>query len=110
MKIVTFRNKRDADLIGILVDQKDDYVVIEHPFFIQFNPMNGNVAMAPFCVFSDQTQFKFLLKELQFVVPVREPVAKHFVKMVKSLEEDDVFASSTVEEDKSEKTVSKHLH
>ena len=91
MKIVTFRNKKEADLIGIFVEQKDEYIVIEHPFFIQYNPINGNVAMAPFCVFSDQSQFKFSLRELQFVVPVRKPIARHFVKMVQAITEQEPF-------------------
>ena len=91
MKIVTFRNKKEVDLIGIFIEQKDEYIVIEHPFFIQYNPISGNVAMAPFCVFSDQSQFRFSLRELQFVVPVRKPIAKHFIKMVQAVTEQEPF-------------------
>lgn len=76
------------DLIGRMVEQTDDCLIIDHPVLVKIktamvdNHMVDNLTAAPFFPFSAYSQFEFLKDHVMFMQPLAEHIIPHYLRVI----------------------------
>ena len=86
--VVVIRQKKGPDIVGIVVGgttRKEGVssaissYMIEHPFVPVFDYSAESFALMPYCPLTDQTIFEFRAKDMVFMVPAKDDLAKNYL-------------------------------
>jgi hypothetical protein len=80
--VVVIRLKAGEDLLAILNGELDNRVLIEHPYYVTYDPSCGNVTMIPYCPLTDEFYFEINRSEINFLVTASRDIATKFLSMV----------------------------
>jgi hypothetical protein len=69
------------DLLAILVGDNPEFIRVEHPFYVKFNPLNGSLGALPYCNLTDETYFELAKTRIDFVALASEPISRMFLDM-----------------------------
>lgn len=70
--------QREHDVIGIIIDNKDDSITLANPFFVDIH--NGE--MFPYCVLSEEKVFKIKKDNIDFIVAPKDLVKQEYVEIL----------------------------
>lgn len=81
------------DIIGTLVAISDDSIALENPFFVDFNPIVGEMAVQPYCALAECNLFEFKRSHMKVMSSVRSGIAKVFIEGIRDINEslDDTY-------------------
>jgi hypothetical protein len=85
----------DSDVIGIIVKDDQDSVLIEHPYFIQYNPTSERILLLPYCMYTSETLFVFKKTDIKFLVTASDEVADKFLVTLNTVEARKQYVSET---------------
>lgn len=89
------------ELIGVIVPSDNDKIVqLETPFAMSYNYMNESVIMHPYCLWSDETLFKFDANQVVFVTPANDMVADRYLSAIdsKNKQQEEDLSPATLDE------------
>lgn len=106
--VAVVRLNSGEDVLAILLADKDDRLMVQHPHYIRMNPVNQTVAMIPYCALSDETFYEISKPQIIFTVTATEDISKKFLRMVDArdaIPSDDLEEEWDGYEDLSSKTI-----
>lgn len=80
--VVVIRLKAGEEILAVLNGEKDNKVMIEHPYYVTVNPASGSVTMIPYCPLTDEVYFELSRSDINFLVTANEDIALKFSNMI----------------------------
>lgn len=81
--VLVYRNKRvGVDILGVLNTEDEEYVYLDYPHFVRFDPQTQSASMQSYCPLSDQITFRFPKSDAEFVVTAGHEISQKFLNMV----------------------------
>lgn len=94
---VTLKTKTGIDLVGVLLDEKEDYVIVVNPLQVTVDPREGIFARS-YLLFSEQNSVCINRSDLMYVQVANGKAIEYYEDFRKNLlsreiESDDEYAS-----------------
>lgn len=73
------------EIVGLLLEDTGEYISIEHPYTLKYEPARGGVALLPWCLWSDDVMFHIQHDKILFVVTCIKRVADTYLDLVDAI-------------------------
>jgi hypothetical protein len=80
--VVVIRTSRGEDILTILNGYFEGVLKMEHPHFVEIDPITGNVAIMPYCPLSGGILYELNDDHVEFVVPASTDISSKFLQML----------------------------
>ena len=77
---------RGETILGIIIGDDSDHIKIEHPYEIRLYEDTGTITIVPYCVYTEESFFKFPREKIEFMVTCSPDIANRYMKMVNTVE------------------------
>ena len=80
--VVVVKLSNGEEIVGLLVEDNGEFIRIEHPYSMRYEPSKGGVMLMPWCLWSDDQLFHIYHDKIIFVVTCLKRVATKYLDLI----------------------------
>jgi hypothetical protein len=80
--VVVVKLSNGEEIVGLLVEDNGDYIRIEHPYTLRYEPIKGGVGLLPWCLWSEDQLFHIYHDKIFFVVTCNKNIASKYLDLI----------------------------
>jgi len=83
--VVVIKLSNGEEIVGLMVDDNGEYVKIEHPYTLRYDPIKGGVGLLPWCLWSEDQLFHVYHDKIIFVVTCNRKIATRYLDVIDTI-------------------------
>ena len=73
------------EIVGLLVDDNGEFIRIEHPYTLRYEPIQGGVGLLPWCLWSEDQLFHIYHDKIIFVATCNKKIANRYLDLIDTI-------------------------
>ena len=80
--VVVVKLSNGEEIVGLLIEDNGEYIRIEHPYTLRYEPIKGGVGLLPWCLWSEDQLFHVYHDKIFFVVTCNKKIAAKYLDLI----------------------------
>jgi hypothetical protein len=80
--VVVVKLSNGEEIVGLLVEDNGEFIRIEHPYTLRYDPIKGGVGLLPWCLWSEDQLFHIYHDKIFFTVTCNKKIATKYLDLI----------------------------